>query len=273
MINTKNNKSSIFFIHANGFPPDSYKSLYEKINSYSKINNFLLRPLWKEYTDHKILKDWGLFHNDFLGHIKNNNLTNIIGIGHSIGGNIILKSAILEPKYFSKIILLDPTLFTPFRIFIWKLILLINLQDNFHPFLKRALNRKMSYSSYDEIFSSYRSKHIFKKINDLDLNNYIKSITKKNKHSIDISYSNKWEYQIYKTGLVNDSIIWNNIKKLKIPCLIIRAENSNAFLDSSERKIKKLNPNIQFKTLPNSSHLFPLEFPSSTSDIILSFIK
>ena len=146
------------------------------------------------------------------------------------------------------------------------------MQDTFHPFLKNALNRKMHYNSYQEIFTSYRNKNIFKKINDKNLANYIKSIISNNEGSINISYSNSWEYQIYKTGLINDNLIWNNIKKVDIPCLIIRAQNSNAFLDSSEKKIRKLNPNIIFKTIPRSSHLFPLEFPNETSELVLSFI-
>ena len=58
--------------------------------------------------------------------------------------------------------------------------------------------------------------------------------------------------------------IWNNIKNLNIPCLILRAEDSNAFLDSSQKKIERLNPKIRFKTIKKSTHLFPLEKPSET---------
>ena len=66
--------------------------------------------------------------------------------------------------------------------------------------------------------------------------------------------------------------IWDNIKKINSPCLIIRAEDSNAFLDSSQKKIQKLNPNIQFITLKNSTHLFPLEYPKETQKLIKNFI-
>ena len=66
--------------------------------------------------------------------------------------------------------------------------------------------------------------------------------------------------------------IWNNIKNLKVPCLIIRAEKSNAFLDSSQSKIEKLNPNIKFKTIKNSTHLFPLENPNETFKQIVDFL-
>ena len=66
--------------------------------------------------------------------------------------------------------------------------------------------------------------------------------------------------------------IWENIKNLSIPCLIVRAASSNAFLNSSQKKIEKLNQKIQFITIKNSSHLFPLEFPDETSAIINDYI-
>ena len=67
--------------------------------------------------------------------------------------------------------------------------------------------------------------------------------------------------------------IWNNIKKLNIPCLIIRAEYSNAFLNSSQRKIENLNNKVKFITIENSSHLFPLEYPEKIADLIIKNIE
>ena len=95
---------------------------------------------------------------------------------------------------------------------------------------------------------------------------------KDSKNKVHITYSKSWEYQIYKTGLIADMYIWNNIKHLKVPCLIIRAEESNAFLDSSKERISKLNPQIKFHTIKNSTHLFPLEYPKETVNVINSFI-
>ena len=66
--------------------------------------------------------------------------------------------------------------------------------------------------------------------------------------------------------------IWKNIDKLNIPCLILRAEDSNAFLDSSQRKIEKLNSKISFKTIKGSTHLFPLENPNKTFETIEKFL-
>ena len=130
----------------------------------------------------------------------------------------------------------------------------------------------MIYNSYEDIFKSYRNKKVFSKIDNKNLNIYIKSITEKVDEQVHITYSKKWEYELYKTGLIADFYIWKNIKSLKVPCLIIRAEESNAFLHSSEKKVLRLNPKIKLHTIEDSTHLFPLEFPKETSEIIKNFI-
>ena len=266
----KTNNPNIIFIHANGFPPSSYSPLFEKFEKKYTIENYLLRPLWKKKTDYLLLKDWNLFYNDFK--CKINTQKKYIGIGHSIGGNIILKTAISNPEYFSKIILLDPTLFVPKIIYMWKIALLLGLQKKFHPWISLTLKRKMTYENYKKIFESYRTKNVFSKISDNNLKIYIDSITEKYDDKIKLTYPKNWEYQIYKTGLIADMYIWENIKTINFPCLIIRAEDSNAFLDSSQNKIEKLNPKIQFITLKNSTHLFPLEYPKETQNLIKKFI-
>tara|TARA_Y100000590_G_scaffold318819_1_gene360766 strand:+ start:295 stop:1107 length:813 start_codon:yes stop_codon:yes gene_type:complete len=268
-----NCKEKISFIHANGFPPNAYQTLLTNLEPELYIEKFLLRPIDKDKT-YQIdeIKNWIPFHNDYLESLKNEK---IIGMGHSIGGNIVLRTAISHPNYFSKIILLDPTLFIPRIIFMWKIIAKLNLQNKFHPWIKATLNRKMNYKNFNEIFKSYRKKTVFSKINDENLEIYIKSITKKSANdSLDIIYSKKWEHKIYKTGLIADNYIWKNINKLHIPTLILKAEHSNAFISSTAKKIKKINSkHITIHEIKGTSHLFPLECPELISEKILNFIK
>ena len=267
-----NNKEKIIFIHANGFPAGAYKSLFEKLNTDFKIKNFPLRPINDRIDTIRKLRNWTYFSEEFLKILTDEN--KIIGMGHSIGGNIILRSAIEKPQYFSKIILLDPTLFTPPIIYLWKVSAFLKVQEILYPWLKASLNRKMVYNNFEEIFNSYKNKDVFKLINDENLNIYIKSITElMDNKKLKINFSNLWEHQIYKTGLFADMYIWKNLKKMNVPTLILKAEESTAFSNSTVNKIKKMNSkNIKIKTIKNSSHLFPLEFPQLTSEEIIKFI-
>ena len=257
----------IHFIHANGFPANAYKNLLNHLNNDYNIIKFNLNN--KKYLT---IEDWTPFHKDFINSLNHNN--KIIGMGHSIGGNIILRSALSNQNCFSKIILLDPTLFTPRIIFLWKLAMNLKIHNYLHPWVKATLKRRMNYKNYNEILTSYRKKKVFNKINDENLSIYINSLIKINtKNSVQITYPKELEYQIYKTGLTADFYIWKNLKKLRIPTLIIRSKSSNAFLESAAKKVKKLNNKIKLIEINNSTHLFPLEMPELTSKYIIEFLK
>ena len=257
----------IHFIHANGFPPSSYKTLFENLNYKGTVKNFNLIN-----SKYQKIKDWNIFHSDFIKSLNHNE--KIIGIGHSIGGNIALRSAISNPEYFSKIILLDPTLFVPRIILMWKVAIYFNIHDWLHPWVKATLKRKMHYKNYNSIYESYRAKRVFKKINNNNLSIYIKSIIEEDSNkSINITYPKQLEYQIYKTGLLADNYIWKNINSVRIPTLIIRSKESNAFYKSAANKIKKINKKIKVIELDDCTHLFPLEIPNLTSKHISEFIN
>mgnify|MGYP003956179773 CR=1 FL=1 len=261
----------IHFIHANGFPPEAYKSLFDLLNNKFSINNFLIEPSNYKKATIKKISNWTVFQKDFLDSLETNE--KIIGMGHSIGGNIILRSALERPEHFSKIIILDPTLFIPRIIYMWKLTSMLGIQNKFHPWLNASLNRKMVYDNFDDIFKSYRNKPIFSKLDDDNLKLYIKSITKTDNNKIRITISREWEHQIYKTGLFADMYIWRNIKNLEIPTLILKAQDSNAFTNSTAKKIDKINnSNIRIITIENTSHLFPFEKPKQVSEKINHFI-
>ena len=140
-------------------------------------------------------------------------------------------------------------------------------------FSNKIYGNLISEKGKEEIFKSYRKKNVFAKISNENLQIFIDSLVTKIDDKYLINYSKDHEYQIYKTGLIEDNYIWDNIKNIKIPTLIIRAEDSNAFLESSAKKVKKLNNNIKIVTLQGTTHLFPLEKPKETSDIINDFLK
>ena len=150
----------IIFIHANGFPPNTYENMFNPIREDFNCENYILKPAENDISSILKLKNWNIFSEKFLDTLKSEN--KIIGIGHSIGGNVILRSAIRKPENFSKIILLDPTLFTRITIFFWRISAFLNIQKIVHPWLKTSLNRKMIYNNFEEIFNLSRYSSIAK---------------------------------------------------------------------------------------------------------------
>jgi len=267
--NKTSSKNFIHFLHGNSLTPKSYDGLLKEINKISNINVFFFRPLWTKVKK-PTFKNWDIFLDDYLLSIKDKK--NIIGIGHSFGGNIILKAAMLYPEKFKKIILLDPTFFTPATILVWKFINAFNLQKYFLPLVKSAERKKMNYLSMEEMFAKYRSTKYFKNFNDAELHFFLQSIVKKKNNKFNLIYPKKWDVRIYKKGLLNDFFIWKNLKNYNIETLIIRAENSDVFLKKTENMVRSKNKKIQIKTIKKTDHMFPINNVHKTFDLINQFI-
>ena len=261
------------FIHANGFHPLAYKSLFDELADKIDINSMLLRPYWEKNRNIEGFQSWTTFLEDFQIYAKEQDINKSYGIGHSVGGNIILRAAISDSKLFKSIVLLDPTIFTPSIVFIWRMLSHFPKLHSQFPLARSARNRRKSFPEKEDIFSSYRKKTIFKKISDTQLHEYINSIfyyNDKNK-SFDLNFSRRWEEQIFLKSLYDDMLIWNNLDKLNTPTLILRPDSKPVFRDRAAKNISK-NKNITIITIKNSTHLFPIEKHLETSQLIKRFL-
>lgn len=259
------------FIHANGYPPSAYNTLLENLSIFCNIKAMLLKPHWDNKIDISAIKSWDIFYNDIIAYNKENNVNNSFGLGHSIGANLLLRSALKNHKYYSAIVLLDPTIFSPKMIYLWKFFRAIGI-TNVNPLIKKAKNRTIEFESLHDVFKAYRKKNIFSGINDKELNDYINSIFKITNHKAYLNYNREWEAKMYELAGLKDMEIWNNLHKLEVPTLIITPDNKPVFRLSVNKKIKT-NEYIKTISIKNSTHLFPLEYPSKTLNHIISFYK
>ena len=166
---SKMNKKKCHFFHANGYPPDAYKSLLNMISNNYHIQSMLLRPFWESNPSPNNIKDWDIFLDDVMKYADENNISKENAIGHSIGGNLLFRSALKNKDLYKSIVLLDPTIFSPLVIYAWRIISYLRL----HPLVKNARNRRRKFDDFNHVFNSYRGKSIFSNINDTQLNEYI----------------------------------------------------------------------------------------------------
>ena len=274
-INFKNNNNpKCQFIHANGFPPSAYTSLFNLLSNNLHIDAMLLRPHWNDDSGIEKLNNWNLFLEDFEKYINENNIIHNYGIGHSIGGNLLLRSCINNKNLFKSIVLLDPTIFIPSIVYLWKFVSYIPHLNSFFPLAKSARNRRKVFNNKDDVFQSYKNKRIFSKIPKEQLKEYIDSIFTYNDNTknVELNYRRKWEEKIYLKSLLMDMHIWNNIDKLQTPTLIIIPELNPVFRFSASKKILS-NKYISIKSIKKSTHLFPLEQADSTFKLIRDFFN
>ena len=262
----------LHFLHANGYPPDCYKPLFELLKTEYHVFGMLLRPLWDETKPYEI-QSWHPLSDDLLRFLSNHDSAPVIGVGHSIGAVVTLRAALHDPKRFRALILVDPVLFTPPRLITWNFLRAIGVGDRVHPLIAGAKKRRQTFDDLEIVFRGYRNRNIFRYMSDENLRIYIEGMTKpKANGGYELAFSPEWEAQIYRTGL-RDFDIWRALPGLKVPTLFIRGAESDTFLENAARLVKQKQPKVRVEALEKSTHILPLERPKEVFDIMQSFLK
>lgn len=260
----------LHFLHANGYPPDCYKPLFELLKTEYHVFGMPLRPLWDEAKIDDI-KDWQPFSDD-LRFFLSSQPAPVIGVGHSIGAIVTLRAALRDPGKFKALVLIDPVLFVPSFLFSWRIVRALGLGDKFHPLILGAQKRRRTFDDLETVFRGYRNRNIFRYMSDENLRIYIAGITRKTSDGYELIYSPEWEAHIYRTGL-RDFDLWRDLPKLEVPTLFIRGAETDTFLAAAAKLVKQRQPKVRVEALPQSTHLLPLERPQAVFEIMQSFLK
>ena len=261
----------LHFLHANGYPPDCYKPLFELLKTEYRVFGMTLRPLWEGSKPQEI-NDWTPFSDDLLRFLQDYGSEHVIGVGHSIGAIVTLRAALRDPGKFKALVLMDPVLFVPRWLILWKIFHSIGLGDWAHPLIASAKKRRRRFDDLEAVFNRYRSRRIFRFMSDEHLRIYIEGIAHITKDGYELIYSPEWEAQVYRTGM-QDFDLWRDLPTLDVPTLFIRGEESDTFLEVSAGLVKQKQPRARVEALPQSTHLLPLERPQEVFGIMQSFLK
>jgi pimeloyl-ACP methyl ester carboxylesterase len=262
----------ILFAHANGYPPACYTPLFGLLKDY-KIMAIHQRPLWQGSKPEE-LDDWHPLSDDLLHFMDEKKLDKTMAIGHSMGGIAVLRAALRDLNRFSRIILLDPVLFPPYFIRMWQVIRALKLGHKLHPLVPVSRRRRRVFKNRELIFRGYRKKNVFRYFSDEALEAYINGITcPVNDGTFKLCYPAEWETQIYVTGVSSDMELWRGLPKLGIPLLVLRGAETDTFYETAGKLVKKKLPGAKVITIPNSTHLVPLEQPNKVAREIKSFLR
>lgn len=265
------NGAPLHFLHANGYPPACYQSLLELLSSQYHVFGMFLRPLWKN-SNPKDLQSWKPLSEDLQYFLASTVREPVIGVGHSIGATVTLRTALQDPNKFRALVLLDPVLYVPGFLVWWNLFRAIGLGNKVYPRISAALKRRRYFDDLEQVFHSYRTREVFRYLSDEDLRTYIAGMTRKTEQGYELVYSPEWESRIYLTGLL-DFDIWRELSNLEIPTLFIRGAESDTFRENAAQLVKRKQPNVRIETLAKSTHLLPLERPKEVFEIMQSFLQ
>ncbi len=265
---TSNPRATLHLFHANGFPPSSYRVLVNELSDNFSVVSLPSRPLWTPLPDPTQVRSWDFMADDLLAGLAEHELSSVIGVGHSMGGVATIMASIREPERFKAIILIDPTLLPHSILWLIRLTKIWPWIDV--PLARKALARKRQWESFENAIERYQGRRLFARWVDGAIEDYVRSISQENEEGqLDLTYPPEWEAQIYRTIPVN---IWKYVSQIKVPCLVIRGAETDTFVQKSADHWHKIRPDIPMITLPNTTHLLPMEEPATIAQHIAEFI-
>jgi pimeloyl-ACP methyl ester carboxylesterase len=260
----------LHFLHANGYPPECYQPLLERLQTRYHVFGMLLRPLWPG-SDPNGLQDWHPLSEDLLRFLDSAP-TPVVGVGHSVGAIVTLRAALRDPGKFRALVLIDPVLFVPSFMVMWQAIRALGLGKRFHPLIPAAQKRRRRFDDLETVFRGYRNRSVFRYMSDESLQSYIAGITRKTDRHYELVYSPEWEARIYLTNM-RDFDLWRGLPELQVPTLVLRGAETDTFLKNAARLVKRKQPRARVETLDRSTHLLPLERPQEVFDRMQSFLQ
>jgi pimeloyl-ACP methyl ester carboxylesterase len=262
----------VTFLHANGYPPECYRPLISRLSEHYQVFTMRQRPLWPGSNPDEI-SDWHPLTDDFLQFLDDHPYKSLISIGHSVGGIVALRAALKQPNRFRALVLIDPVLFPPIVVRSWQVISALGLGYQMHPLVRAARNRRRQFDDLDRVFNGYRRKPVFRYMDDVSLHAYVEGIACPAEHGYQLCYSVEWEMHIYATSVKRDMDIWKGLAGLNMPLLIIRGAETDTFWASTARRVHQKAPQARIVTIPQSTHLVPLERPAEVYQAIQEFLQ
>lgn len=192
----------------------------------------------------------------------------VVGIGHSMGGVVTLLAAARFPELFSRIVLLDPVLFSA-EIILYQRIMRKTGLWNRAKLVSSVRGRRSIWPNKQAMTESLKTKALYRDWDERALSLFVEYGTNVNSNGyLHLACAPDWEASIfgsYPRGL------WQAVKTLTVPADIFTASKSYGFIKGSVDKACRLNQNIR-KHAIDGSHCFPMEVPEIAARRIFAII-
>ncbi|EPG68254.1 alpha/beta fold hydrolase [Leptospira wolffii] len=251
-------KNTILIAHANGFSAACYSYLIRRL---SPENRVLALDFCGHGESEPSLdwKNWFFFRDQILTLIEKENLKDVVGIGHSLGGASLLLASYQKPNLFRKIFVMDPVVLN------FPVILATFFIGN--PLAKGALKRRREFKDLNIVRKAYRKSPTFARWAEEPFEDYLSSCLKEENGKLVLCCPPELEAKIF------NSVHWKSLLqygRISSEVHITIPKDYEVCSPKAARRIVKGNPNSSLEIWPGTNHFFPFEEPDKTYERILS---
>lgn len=136
------------FVHATGFHARCWDGVIRELPAAHAL---ALELRAHGRSERRPPYDWETFGNDVLAVVRELDLHDLVGVGHSMGGYCIAHAAALEPERFRSLVLVDPVIFDPEQ-------LKQRQASGGHPAAEGVRRRKNHFDSPEAMFERFRGR-------------------------------------------------------------------------------------------------------------------
>jgi pimeloyl-ACP methyl ester carboxylesterase/catechol 2,3-dioxygenase-like lactoylglutathione lyase family enzyme len=246
--------------HATGFHAWVWAPIAEALTQRYRV--FALDARGHGDSDKPDAYEWKHFVADLVGFVEALRLGRVLGVGHSLGATTTAGAAAEHPDVFSAAVLLDPVVYP--REFRW-------LTEDENPMSAIARRRRDVWDDYEQVFESYRGRGAFAKWRDDLLRLYVHQGFAAFDGGVRLKCPPSIEAQVFSMDMGVDG--WEMMSRVHVPTLLVRGAQSDTLSAAAAEELCRSLPHGQLRTLPDTTHTFPMEAPDEVAQMILEFTQ
>ena len=136
------------------------------------------------------------------------------------------------------------------------------------PLAVGARRRRDNWTSRKDAREYFSDKALFKSWDERMFDSYIEDGLVETPDGVELAFPKGLEAFLF--GSVPTSM-WKYIKRMKKEALIVRGEESDVLTDDTWELLKHTRPDVEYLELSRLGHLFPMQAPEMTAEIIVDF--
>ena len=258
------NGPTAVFGHANGFPPETYRVLFQELSRRFSMASFAARPLWPG-SDPQLVNSWRDLAGDLGAELERRGVEGVLGVGHSLGSVLGLMAAAADRSRFQALALVDPVIFTGVHSLFWGGLKGLGFGSRL-PLIRGARRRRESFADVNEVRASYAGKSVFAAWDPQVLDDYVgAAFVPDAAGGVRLRYPKMWEARIFE---LTPATVWRELKSLEVPMLFIRGAASDTFVAAAARRVGRDLKNARVVEVPGTSHFVPMEKPRDVARLI-----
>lgn len=258
---------TLLFLHATGFHARIWDQVVSRLPARHTI---CLNLRGHGGSTGGPLKQWIGYSQEVAQVIRHLDLTRITGIGHSLGGHVLVPIALALPDRFERLMLIDPVILPP---------PLLEMRKQAYPegFVHPATKRRNRFASVQDMIDRFRDRAPYTVFTPQALADYCTHGLRPDGDGFVLRCAPEMEGGVYVRSMSNPGI-YDMAREVPHPVHILRAKPPEdwAQVDFSASptwdQLAGMFPNGTEDYLPELTHFIPMQDPDLTADRIDRFI-